>query len=109
MPRREKVLHSKKGGSLGAGHINREYAIGPDWQPFESQPNIAQRVNVAPMSGLPGVAHGNSFGSTIAQFNEGLGRPGVEHDVDWPAVEVPDQLQVPNLGPRHHEAAEPVT
>src|SRR5580700_4649699 len=52
-----------------------------------------------PMPGLPGVAHGNSFGSTIAQFNEGLGRPGVEHDVDWPAVEVSDELQVSNLGP----------
>ncbi|HEX4382982.1 MAG TPA: hypothetical protein VH083_08535, partial [Myxococcales bacterium] len=29
--------------------------------------------------------------------------------VDWPGIEMPGQLQVSNLGPRHHEAAEPVT
>jgi hypothetical protein len=41
------------------------------------------------MPGLPGVGHGNPFGSTITQFNEGLARPGVENDVDRPVVEVP--------------------
>src|SRR5690242_2608765 len=93
---------------VGAAHIDREYTVGTDWQPFDSQRNIAEHENVASMLGLPRVAHGNSFGSAVAQFDERLGGSGVEHDVDGPATDVAHQLQVSNFGARHRESPEAV-
>src|ERR1700722_15245742 len=60
------------------------------------------------MPGSPGVTYGNAFRSAIGEFNESLARPGVEDDIDGSAVEVSRELQVSDLGPRHHEAAEAV-
>ncbi len=101
---------------VGEGHIDREDAVGPEWQPFESQTNIRQRIDGdggtsrpdRGSPGLSGVGHGDPFGSTIAQIHDRLGRPGVEDDVEWAAVEVAGERQVADWGSRHWEAAEAV-
>src|ERR1700722_18377835 len=78
---------------VDVGQIHREDAVGVDRQPFESQPNIAQRIKVVGSTfypttpDLPGVHHGNFFGSTIVQIDDGTGCPGLEHDGYSPVVE----------------------
>lgn len=48
-------------------HIDREYAVGLEQQPFESQPDIAQRVDVAPMTRLTCIGDFDSLRSTVGQ------------------------------------------